>query len=440
MYTLKGFIQYASFVDNTPDQIAVFGELSTDASTYAKDKRYYIDQDAPLTTLVAFHSIRDDEDTEVDAFLAKRALELSHYLFSRAQQGLIGDNPQALVQSVLAEFPGIVTEFSIGDILEDGDVFLPEWISYKDGQFEDDNRITLWFADESFRRQYDEYAIEVIPPFLPLDDFFLDPAQVQVKLNRYDFPSKISESQTARGEYPYTYMLVNRYNYRDPENHDFQVPTYWIVLIYGQAGNNPDIIKNALIDFIMGQTTHTREEWADILPDLFITTEFIITPFWSQYAIPNRLLLAGIYSPYMNPGKHLPQIQAMVKGPMYTNEWVRDQYELSVALYKSLGFGVVGNPDNRDELYHLSDVFPDYILVTNDSADFNRMTPTTQEWLVKFNELLVIAESLRSTSSVPFGYAKVLREGVLYAAMVYDNITYLVASKDSHLAVYPEEI
>lgn len=434
MYTLKGFLTYSPFVNNSRDHVAVFGELSSNANTYAKDKFYYTDESAPRTMLVAFHSVEDDEDVSVPGPLAARVLDLSYFLYQRAAAGQNTDNPAQIMQSILAEFPGIVTDLTMGEILQDGIRRLPEWITYTDGVAADngdDNRITVWFADESFQLQYPEYAIEVVPPFIPLDDFFLDPLVVQEKLNDYNYIEKIAEVQTTRGEYPYTYLVGNRYNYRDPLNPDFQVPSYWIVLIYGQAGNNPDVIKNALIDYILENSSHTREEWTDILPELFITTEFIYSPFWNNYSVPNLTLQAGIYSPTINPREVVDQLTATVKGPMYSTSWIENEYELSSNIYKSLSFGVVGNPDNRDGMTSFYEQFPDYMLVTNDSTDFNRISPETQEWMVKFSNLIKMAETLTPTSNVLPGYSRVTRDGVLYAATMHDNITHLVVAKHS---------
>lgn len=437
MYTLKGFFQYAPLVDNTADQIALFGELSSDGFTFAKDKQHYTDDDSAHTALVAFHSVKDNGVITMPVPLVPRVLQLGQYLYERAIAGSITDNPQVLMQAVLAEFAGIVTNFSMGQLLTNGAIYMPEWIKYKDGQLGEDNEITVWLSDDSFRRQYPEYDIEVIVPFANLDDFFLDPLQVQTRLLAYDYVAKLNQAQQIRGDYPYTYLQAAKYNYQNPADHTFKVPSYWIVLIYGQAGNNPDIIKRALIDYVLAHSTHTQDEWAAILPDLFITTEFIITPFWNQYSVPNLQLQAGIYSPILDPRVLLPILQTTTKGPMYTSQVIAASYELSAMIYKSLGFGIVGNPDNREGLNLFSEIFDDYILVTNDSPDFNRLKVYTQEWMVVFSQMVTLAEHFTDTSSVPLGFARVKRDGVLYVAAVYDNITFLVVAKSSLEALYP---
>lgn len=431
MYTLKGFFNYAPFVNNNPDTVAMFGELSANSNTYGKDKSYFTDVSTPFSTLTAFHSKSDGTVTPVDSLLAVRILQLGYYLVQRAISGNITDDATALIQSVLAEYAGVVDTFAVGEMLTNGSLYLPEWIRVKfnSSVITEDNAITIWFADDSFQRQYDEYIIEVVVPLIPLDQFFLDPLQVQSLLNQYDLVDKLEEVQALRGDYPYTILSPQRYDYRDPNNIAFQLPTHWLVLIYGQAGNNPDAIKNALIDYILANSVHSRSDWTQILPDLFITTEFVFTPFWNSYAIPNRTLQAGIYSPILKPVDIVAWLLQTTKGPMYTEAWIEANYQVSANLYRSIAFAVIGNPDNRDGLTELTDVFPDYILVTNDSSDFNRVEPYTQEWMVKFSQLILIAETMTANTSVPVGYARIIRDNVVYASVSYDNITFMVVAK-----------
>jgi len=69
--------------------------------------------------------------------------------------------------------------------------------------------------------------------------------------------------------------------------------------------------------------------------------------------------------------------------------------------------------------------------VTNDSTDFNRMSPYTQEFVVLLSELVKAAEGVTPQSSVATGLVKQTRDGVLYVTGRYDGVTYMVASKYS---------
>jgi hypothetical protein len=306
---------------------------------------------------------------------------------------------------------------------------MPEWVSFKDTQLGEENYISIWLSDRAFRYQYDEYEIEVIPPFVPLNDFFNDPVQVQRRLNEFDLIEKLTEVQVARGEYPYTYLKALRFDYIDPNDTGWEIPTEWLLVVYGGEGNNIDLMEQAIIDYILANSDHTEQEWSEILPELFITTEFIITPFWDHYGIPNRELQAGIYSPTVKPKDIVTLLKKTTKGTQYNDTWIENEYEVSNLIYKSLAFGVVGNPQNQDGITSFYQKFTDYLIVTNDSSDYNRMEPRTQEFFTLLSEAIKIAEDLKPTSERPVEMNQISRNGVAYVIFSYENSNYLIAGK-----------
>lgn len=437
MYELKGFFSFLSLVNNNRDVVATFGELSSHSLTYAKDKTYHSDTQAKDATFVSFHSVKDDATVKPDGVIASNVTRFGQYLLERANAGSIVGDRIAFNQMVTAEYAGVFSEFEFGNLKYDGSRWLPEWVSFTTLMSDDDCRVTVWLSDASFRTQYDEYFIEVIPPIVPLDDFFKPAVQVQLILNRYDMVQKLNEVQSARGDYPYTYLKAMRYHYIDPQDPTWELPTDWLVVIYGEAGNNPDTIKRELVEYVLANSTHTEAEWREIIPELFVTTEFIFVPQWNTYAIPNRELEAGIYSPTI-PARGITQphssivAESFIKGRDYwVNEWVAENLETTQVIYKSLAMYVIGNPENVDGIHHFSQKFEDYILVTNESIDFNRMQPETQEFVVLLNAMVRAAEVITPQGGVPVGMIKQTRDGVLYVAGIYMGVTYMVTSKYS---------
>jgi len=433
MYTLKGFFQFSGLFNNQLDQVAPFGELSEDSKSYGKDKLVYTNgQVSPETSLVVFHTVKDGARVTVPVNVSNTALTIGAFLLARARTGQIGSDAFVLRQQLNAEFGTKATNFQTGAILSGDGLRLPEWISYTDSSSGlGTNTITIWLADQSFLGQYDEFDIQVITPILPLNDFFLDPTVVKRKLAAYDLVAKTDEAQAKRGKYPFTKIQTLRYDYVNPVDAKDLTSSYWIVLIYGQAGNNPDLIREAIVAEILKNSTHSRDEWAVILPDLFRTTEFIFTPFWNNYSVPNHEFQAGIYSPVIDPREMLKLIKRTARGTGYTDAYVTNRYELSVNLYKSIAFGVVGNPNNRDSITQFSDKWPQYMVVSNGNPDGDRMSPDTAEWTALFSRLLVAAETMTMFTPVPQGLARVQRDGIVFASGYYKNINYLVASKPS---------
>lgn len=430
MYTLKGFFTHDSLTSNQLNSVARFGELSSNSLSYSKDKLIYTDGVvAPQTSLVVFHTVRDETRVEVDITVRTTALGIGNWLLERALAGQIPTDGFVMRQQLNAEFNTVATDFEIGAMITDFGMRMPEWIRYTDSSLAEYNKITIWLCDESFSNQYDEFSIEVIAPINPLDDFFKDPILVKQALAAYDLVEKTDEVQARRGEFPFTMIKTFRYDYHNPVNQADRTPTYWIVIIYGQAGNNPDLIREAIVKEVLDNSTHTQEEWAVILPDLFRTTEYIFTPFWLQYSVPNHEFQAGIYSPVIDPREILTLVKRTARGAGYNDLYTENRFELTVNIYKSLAMAVLGNPDNRDGITQFSDKWPEYMVVTNDSPDFNRMSAETGEFYMLLSRLIVAAETMTAYTAVPVGLSRIIRDGIVYASGYYKNVNYLVVAK-----------
>lgn len=432
MYIIKGFFEYPSLTDNSKDSIAVLGELSDNSATFAKDKTIYSKLDKPGVSYVGFHSVRNNVPTVVTYDIQDLLLNIGNYILERSLDDTIGSSATDFRRLLLAEFNADVSELSSGRQLYNDAIWMPEWIEFSYSKAGEHNRIKVWLADESFAGQYDEFIIEVIHPILPHDDFFKNPALVSAALKEYDFVTKLQEAQELRREYPYTYLQALTFEYVAPNMPGLNTKATWIVIIYGASGNVRDTIKETIYSEILKESAKSRDDWEEILPELFETaSEFIFTPFWTQYSVNQSDHRAGIYSPTVDYRKWLPIIRNSIKGTSYTGNYVNGNFEISANIYKSLAFAVVGSPRNHSGTNSFSKLFKDYIIVTNDSPDVNRIHPDTVEWMNLFSTLLVAAETMSPHSSVPIGISRIVREEIVYAAALYKNINYLVVSKYS---------
>lgn len=433
MYELKGFYEIASYISNAEDQVAMFGEISDDSLTYAKDKTIHTGSSAPNVGLISFHSVRDENVVPVTGNYLDQTLNLGQYLYQQAQAGVINSNPNTLRQMVMAEFSTVLESFASGQMLNNGSVWLPEYVEFKLLGAEA-NRIIIWLCDDSFKAQYDGYVIEVIQPLYPVDDFFKDPLVVKQLLANYNFVEKLEVAQSRRAQYPYTYMRAFEFDYVNPANQTQRWKGTWLVLIYGEAGNNPDIIKDEIVKDILSQSTRPREDWETILPDLFMTTEFIFTPLWHRYSVPDAQFQAGLHSPVFDANTDLPLIKRTARGPAYSDIFVASNYQSAVNQYKSLAFGVIGNPQNRDGIIKITQKYPQYLVTDTGSGDANRVDPETLEWMLLLSTLIKAAETMTLYTSVPRGVSRMKRDGIVYATAFFKNVNYLVVSKASVVA------
>lgn len=259
MYVLNGFVPHPAMVNNVPGQHNPIGELSTYALTFTKEKGIYQSTKNYPIRLISFFSQNDGLDTEVSFEFSEHVLDICQFVYQKTltNPGLAFDTTDFL-NDLIDEFSGQAGSFTGGQIKTDSKYYVPEWIKWKkDGS---DNEIVIWFADESFRNQYTHYLITVIPPFDRVDDFFLDGEQVQEKLNSYTSSEKTERVQNAKNGHPETVIRLETYNYEDPALASRVLPVDFTVLIYGLAGNNIDAIKQAIIDYILSNSTHPEDE------------------------------------------------------------------------------------------------------------------------------------------------------------------------------------
>lgn len=432
MFVLKGFISHSQFASNALGVVAPIGEISTQSLTYAREIGLYkstgISTDISLTT---FMTAMDAVPQQLTQDIVDHAVTIAKHIYDRSIAAHGEIYADELLNNLIDTFGSVAENFACGEIVNDGTVWMPEWLEWKNTSIASvntsDNAFKVWFADTSFQNQYDEYEIVVVPPFDNLDNFFRTGGEVDSLLSAITPSETMNRIQLAKNGYPETVIRAETYDYVDPYNADHKVPATWNVLIYGNAGNNIDAIADALINYILAHSAYTRDDWIKILPDLFRHTEFVIVPLWDQYAIPNRDIVAGIYSPITNLKRALALIKQVVVN--YPGSHIDENVDVMSHPYKSLSLLAVGSPDNRNDWFKITDLFPDYINVSSTSIDFNRMSQTTQGWVNLLNDMLIGAEKMGFYTSLPVGMTKTVRNGVLYLVKRYGTVNYLIAAK-----------
>lgn len=466
-YVLKGFLSCDQLANNTVNLIAPFGELSTYSETYSTDRGIYEGGggEFPEVTLTTFLSGTttplDPSNTEADTgntnfmtpsepenVFTSVAINIGTFFYSQVVTNSLPSDASTIISNLLAEFPSDISTVTLGPIDENvqGTSSMPEWISYIQitAGATTPNYVRLWFSDSAFRQQYDQYTIRVVPPLANLDDFFQTPSsKVIAEIQTITIENLMTQAQAIANFQPYTLITSYNFPYLNPANPIESnpanlTPVPWTVLVYGYAGNNIDSIKQALIDYILANSTHNQSQWAAIFPDLFDTTEFIITPMWDQYAVPNMTLEAGVYSPIVNSSSAQAIAGQTAVGPNYTQIYVNQYADIVSSAYKSMAFISVGSPSNRNGMNKLINVFPDYMAVNTASPDFNRMQIATQQWIILLNKLFMVAETMTQYTDVPPGITRLIRGTMIYAVANYNDIDYLVVSKQSLETIVPD--
>lgn len=431
MYQLKGFIEILSLVNNTVGATAVFGEQSTWALTYTKEKGEYTSSLAPgyvLTSISSTDSVTGktpvtqpyvDHVLTVAKWVADYGLSHSSFI-TRAD----------FHDDLLAQFNTTMGTLNFGELISNGSYSVPTWISWINPLLPT-NILKIWFSDTAFTAQYDGFDIVVIPPLDNIDDMFLPANVVQAKVNLRTISDTIDAIQTAKAKNPETVIRTEIYAYKNVNYPDVTFPTTWSLLIYGIAGDNVDSVKDAIIEHILDNSTHTRDDWTALLPDLFKRTEFIVLPRWDKFAIPDMSVQEGVYSPIMNLKECVTFAKSKITA--FTASHIETYLTVHPSTYRSVSLLTIGNPENKDSLFKVSDVFADYIDVGTASTDFNRQAAATRDWSSLMEALVIAAESMTEFSDLPIGMRRLTRDGILYVAKVYLNIQYLVAAKINYV-------
>lgn len=425
--TVKGFVEIAALVSNEVGVISTLGEMSTYSTTFTKEGGEYDNPDVPGYRLV---SVRSYDTTGVEVPIPQDiSNQIISFIKSVYAYGISHSQPYDLqnwLDTLGALYNGRVSAINLGPLQQSAVAVycLPEWVSFT-SLLGDGAVVKVWLSDNAFQEQFDEYEITVVPPIVPLDTFFSAPGIVKAALDARTKSMMFTQIQDAAGKDPYTMVRYMGFNYT-PQN-STPVSTDWAVLIYGANGDNIDAIKDAIVEYIINNSTHSRGEWEVILPDLFKRTEFVMIPRWDKMAIPDFSIEQGIYSSLSDPVEIIAAAQKYV--PFYDSTYVQNNITVLPHVYRTISILVVNGSSNIDTKKSFSKLFSDYIPVATSSTDFNRQSEFTRTWALKIMDMLLMAETMDENTSVGVSFRKVKRNGQLWLSLIYDNVQYLMMPK-----------
>lgn len=432
MYTLRGFVNINGFVDNTPGVIAPIGELSSIARSFSREIGHYRDNQYPAGKLMSFESERDNVDVPVDVVYSTVVLKMTDWLFNESIKGDIKDQPEIVKQALQAEFKSEVKIIEIGEMATNGRYWFPSSIIFSSLESDDgtgkleENWIRVWFTDAAFKAQYDKYDIIVACPFNEWDDFFLPIDTVITKIKAITAESHNRHIWPYRGENPETQLSTDNYDYVNPGNRKEMYPVPFSLFIYGLAGINSDIKREEIINEILKNSTHSRDEWEEILPDLFTPTEFYLIPIWDRLSLPDLGDKAAWYSSTISPTRQVNTAKKYAYGDAYNPEYLEKNIELFGTIYKSLAVVAVGHPKNRHAPTLFSELWPHYAIISSTALDFNRIDPDTQEFILVLQGLFKTAETMTPYSAIPEGMTRVKRGDTYYLTTQRNKVQYVM--------------
>lgn len=429
MISIKAFATSNTLTDNRVGITSTVGELSSYSRTFSRDVGDFTDNRWEDIHVMLFSSKNNGVPTPLSTVYSTHMLEVSKWIYDYASTASASITKNDFLVNLQNAFNATVNNPTCSDLINDSNFRIPEWVSWTLAGQSTTNTIKVWFADHAFRRDYDEYEIVVIPPVELVDTLFRPVQEVQAALALRN-PTRMMELvNEARNGQPDTMLHAETLTYRTPGSTSLNIDTAWYCVIYGPAGNTPDVVRNAIKQYILANTFDVEDSWKTIIPDLFRATQMYVLPMWTKLAIPSRSTLVGIYSPIVSPQTAMSRAYSAL--PDLITAHVDDNLEVTHHKFRSLTLVVVGNADNKDAKYKLSDYVPDYIAESSNHQDFNRMSEFTKAWTIMMEELLMLAERYTASLSLPANVRRVTRQGITYLTRRIDAVDWMVAVKEA---------
>lgn len=427
MKKVQAFMSLPDMIRNEPNTVALLGELSPVAETYSRQRADYYDGSVPGYRLTTFESIDVTTGSYVtlDLTQVNQIMTITKSVIQYVRSNARTYDSSDFANTVIANNAGNIADLRYGQRVDNGVISLCEWISWTSpsGNY----NIKIWLSDEAFKAQYENYTIVVVPPLSPLDHFFNFFSAVSTELDAVTAGVLDKHIELAGDEYPYTYLRLLSFDFVNVVNPTQKKSVLWPVLIYGAAGDNADSIKDAILDYILANSTHTKTEWEAIFPSIFKRTEFVLLPRFDKISIPNLTSMSALYGNFMEPAECVSF--AKTACPFYPTSHVEANIFLMPFDFKALMIVTVAGTTNVDGKKKITDIYPDYIPVNTSALDFNRMTQPTRDWVYALSEMLIEAEKITPYSSVKRGMRRVTRNGKVFLSGLVNNVNYLVAVK-----------
>lgn len=442
MEFLKGFCTFNDLILNGQKEVSTIGELSPYGKTFTRNIQQFSADPATFSDL-ALHvlSYRNGNNTIISNAVKNEIVAelypILDWINTNSRNGTITTDYvqfNTLINSVFGTSSlSIEATAMYDDTLAVGAVVVPRFIEVVNTDPTLDYTLKVWFVDRFFQTEYDEYELVVIPPLTPIDQLTQDYNTVKPLLDAktiQDYNTAIFQSQDGL---PCSIIKSTSLTWHQLDDNSITIPnTIWTTLIYGPRGDNIEIINDNLIDYILNNSSHNQDDWQIIYPDLFIKDEYTIVPIWDNIAIGEHLVLSEIFSPQVRvsttPAKLLKYF------PNYDDTHVLENMVYTPTLWQSLLYASSGGVRNEVKPTVLSELYPDIILAQSGSADYDRMSEKTRTYISNVTNMIIVANEYVNDGSytLPSEMGTILRAGLTYISMSFDDATYLVLARMSY--------
>lgn len=423
---IQAFVSIPSLANNNPDAVAVIGELSTDARTYAIDKQYVAADAQPGIELVIFSATTNNvKRSNVDAAFCAPALTL----IKKIKDSYDGTIP--LTQFITANVDSKFSAVTVSNTVLQSGVNLPRAMKFTHS---DNGTVAfeLWFANADFMKEYEGTEIKVVPPCFPVLGLYSTYEVAKKAVDDTTFLTLVEQEEKTRNNAPYTNKTVYQLKWNDPSDLTKQFTTNWVILGYGKQSTRTDLVLKAIREYLVANSTFTVDEWKRYLPDIKTIDTFVLIPRWDRVALTAGPGLDSLYNPIVRHKTMADKVTLI--SPDRTSDEVNNFLEYFTILYRNLGILAISGNGNADGRLYFGAMFPDYTVIDFNDNNINRLSARTQS-IIRTVELLARAAEIDDGSrALPTGITRNMISGVVFLEKADDQIVYRMVTRTSYLA------
>lgn len=429
MIEINGFCRIPSMIDNSKESTALIGELSSTSYSFSRDKKYHRGR-ATDVELVVFDSTKENTDYELTLDDINTITDVLQWTFEKSVSNVFTASSDAARELIQSNFSSTIADVSVSAMEFVDGAYYPKYVSFnKLGIGE--NKISIWLSDTTFKHQYGGFEILAVDPKISLDIFHRTKGEVEEALSDFTIEKHNSDITDVIGEYPCTLFKTNPYTWFDKEDKTQHLSTYWSVVVYGAAGNNPSRIKRALQDHILANSNYPRSEWVKVFPEIFTSTEFTFIPMWENENGHNLTNRASTYSPVFPYEQFKEKAQwffetVELKDSVDINKMLERNLSFIPVHYKSLGAVLISGESNPEDKQVFTELYKDYSIVPVSSNELSRVEPDTSEFIYMLVTAISYAESLYGFEVIGNEYSVLKLNGVAFYVFEHNNIEYRV--------------
>lgn len=426
----KAFVGVTTYSDNAANAVAPVGELSKLSRSFSRDIKLYPNPDNQTILLNVFASHDDSSSDYVEPAVEvmTEMQKIAKWVIAQGDLGLAPTDLPSYIDSITGHFVDMTGTFNVGDLRTYGDGTYASSVGYTTDSYS----WKLWFADDAFQAQYDEYHVETVFPVDDIDELHREYPHVQGLLEQATSTVMLNKIRQIEMDYPSTINKGDDYTWHDLADAATTMPISFAVVIYGKAGDNVDVIREAIVRDILAVSRYDRSAWAKVLPELFSPNEMVFVPHWEAVMDAYDPLNDDIYCSSVYPDE-ITTI-ALRYTPNFSPSHIQFRVNVVPTLFRGIVLAATPHePLDDKESPSFKEMYPDYMLADSRDPDFHRMDEATRAMVDKINYLLRYAEEYNDYYVLPNGFSRTVRNNLEFITVSMEGYLYHMLTKRSYL-------